>query len=479
MKKKSVSKDALTAEHPLIKKKIDKTLKQSHREGAFASISINLGLSYLSPFAIFMNATSSQIGVLYAITNLLPSIVQIWASDLMEVYSRKKIVITTILIRAILWIPILLTGVLFYLGDANAVVFLIVLASLFYIANGLALPVWFSWMGSIVPEQTRGQYFSKRNRIIGFAGIITMVLAALILDGMKRYGEIRGDVILYTLIGFCILFGAASLSRFWTAKMIGRHYEPRLKIRKKDEISLFKFLKNSPRNAFGKFALYRGAFSFAAGISAPFWTVYMLRDLGFSYFWFMAVTVSGVVFQLMFLPLLGKATDRFGNVAIMRLCSAMLFMSPLLWFFSSFIDNKALLIGYLLVIPSMISGFGWAGYRLAANDYVFDAMDNRRRSYGISYMNFLVGLGLFLGAGVGSLITLMEVSFMNSLLLVFLISSAVRLAVVIFGVHRLDEVRHVRKFNSHYLVREFHPAEGMVREVHHVERFMRKVEHYI
>ena len=69
--------DAASAEHPIVKKKIDKSLKLSVREGALSSISGGFGLSYLSPFALAMNATSSQVGILHAVISLLPSLVQL------------------------------------------------------------------------------------------------------------------------------------------------------------------------------------------------------------------------------------------------------------------------------------------------------------------------------------------------------------------------------------------------------------------
>lgn len=466
-------------DHPIVQKKIEDSLKLSLREGAVASVPLGIGKSYLSPFALALNATSSQVGILHAVINLLPSLVQLKASELIGKFSRKKISLWCIMAQALLWIPIILTGILFYIGVPYMIWVLIALAGFLYAFNAINNPVRFSWMGSLVPEEKRGKYFARRNRIIEFFGLITMVIGAIILDSVKGVGVSAGNVLGYTLLGFGILFALAMSTRLWSWALLKRQYEPRLKIRKKDGFSFWQFLKMAPSTPFGRFTLFRGIFSITIGIAGPFWAVYMLKDLGFSYIWFMGITVSGIVFQLIFLPLLGKVSDRFGNVNLMRICSWLIAMTPLWWVGSIFIYNDLGLRLYLLLVPSIVGGFAWAGYNLAVNNYAYDAISQRKRGYGVSYMNLLVGVGTFIGAGIGSLVAWTGVSFMSTMIFIFLISGVGRFLVAIFGIKYLKEVRHVKKFSSYYLIREFRPMQGIVREVHYLGHLAEKVEHYI
>ena len=474
-----MKKKELTAEHPIVAKKIDKSLKLSIKEGSLASVSSGLGLSYFSPFALAMNATASQVGILHAVINLLPALVQVKASALLEKFSRKKIVLYGVMIKILLFIPIILTGVLFYYGVPHMVWVLIGLVGLFYAFAAIAHPAWFSWMGSLVPEEERGKYFSRRNRAAGFFGVITMVVGALILDGAKSFGGVRGEVLGFTLLGFGVLFALSGIVRLWSWTLLARQYEPRLKVRKKDCFSFWEFLKAAPSNAFGRFSLFRGVISIMVGIASPFWVVYMISGLGFSYVWFMAITVSGTLFQLMFLPLLGKFSDRFGNIKLMRVCSILIFLVPGLWLLSALISSGIVVKIYLLFVPAIFSGFAWAGYNLAANNYVYDAVKQRKRAFGVSYMNLIVGVGMFVGASVGSLIAWIGVPFMDVILFIFVVSMVGRFLVAVFGVKYLHEVRHVHKFSSHYLIKEFRPMRGVVREVHNLEHIVKKVEHFV
>ncbi len=471
--------DAASVQHPIIQKKIDKTLKLSLKEGALASVSIGTGASYFSPFALFMNATSSQVGILHAIISLLPSIVQLYAANLLKKFSRKKVLIAAVMVRILLWIPIIITGILFYMGVPHMVWVLIGLVGLFYAMGAVTHPAWFSLMGSLVPEQKRGKYFAKRNRVTGFVGIITMIVGALILDSSKRFGIVHGNVIGYTLIGFGILFGLAIVTRLIGVILLARHYEPKLVIREKDGFSFWQFLKRAPSTPFGRFTIFRLFFSIAIGIAGPFWVVYMLRNLGFSYLWYMAITVAGTVFQLLFLPLLGKASDKFGNIRIMKICASIATIIPFLWVASVLLGNGLGVKIYLLIVPAILSGFAWSGYLLATNNYVYDAVNPRKQCYGVSYMSLMVGLGTFIGASIGSLIAWIGVPFMNTILFIFLVSGIARVLVFLMGSKYLGEVRHVSKFSSHYLVKEFAPMQGMIREVHHLGHLVGKVQHYI
>jgi len=469
----------VSVNHPIVAKKIDKSLELSVHEGSLDSVSSGFGLSYFSPFALAMNATSTQIGILYAITSLLPSIVQLWTAKLLEKFSRKKLVLGGVLGKILLWIPIILTGLLFYLGVSHMVWVFIGLVSLFYVLTAISHPAWFSWMGSLVPEERRGKYFSRRNWAAGFFGVLTMIVGAVVLDTFRGVGINYENVVGFTLLGFGLLFVFSALVRIWSLNLLRKQYEPRIKIRKRDYFSFWQFLKKSRGTPFGRFSLFVGVLNFVVAVAGPFWVVYMLRDLGFSYVWFMLVTISSIIFQLIFLPLLGKVSDRFGNVRLVTICSWAIAITPLLWIMSTLIRSGLMMRFYLLIVPSVVSGFGWAGYNLAVNNYVYDAVSGPKRSFGLTYMNLIIGIGMFVGASLGSLLAWINVSFMNSILFIFAVSTIGRMLVAIVGLRFLREVRHVKKFSSNYLIQEFRPVQGIVREIHYLEHLVEKVEHYV
>ena len=67
----------------------------------------------------------------------------------------------------------------------------------------------------------------------------------------------------------------------------------------------------------------------------------------------------------------------------------------------------------------MFSGFFNAGYIIATNNYVYDAVKNRKRGYAVAYMNLVVDIGTFTGAIIGSLIAFIGITFMNTIVFIF------------------------------------------------------------
>lgn len=465
-------------DHPIVQKKIDKSLDLSVKEGAITSVSTNLSLSYFAPAALALGASNVQMGILHAVINLLPNIAQLKATSLLEKWNRKKITLFGVMGKILIVLPLLLIGYLHWIGLPHMVWAFIGLVGLHYVFGAIAHPAWFSWMGSLVPEEKRGSYFSRRNRAIGFLGIVAMVAGALILDGVKKYG-IGGDVIGFTLLGFGILFVLSGWFRLWAWGLLRKQYEPRLKIRKKDHFSFSDFIRHCRETPFGRFSLFAAAFAFCVGISTPYWAVYMLHDLNFSYMWYMAITVSTVIFQMIFLPLLGKFGDKFGNVKLIKTCSLIAALVPFVWVASVLIGSDLGVKVYLLTAVCLVDGFAWAGYGLALNNYVYDAISSRSNGFGLSYMNLLIGVGGFVGAGVGALLAWANVSFMNPLLFIFVVSGVGRFAVALYGSRFLHEVRNVKRFSSQFWVQEFAPARGIVKEIHDLRHLVEKVEYYV
>ena len=155
-------------------------------------------------------------------------------------------------------------------------------------------------------------------------------------------------------------------------------------------------------------------------------------------------------------------------------------ITPLLWILSAYIPlSHTNLVIYLILVPSLIAGFAWAGFNLAINNYIYDSVRQEKRCYGLIYFNFLSGLGLFIGAGIGSILALLNIQFMNLMLFIFGISFVARIMVFVLGRKVLREVRHVSKFTKQFVIHKFRPVEGVVREIHHLNNLSGKIIHKV
>jgi len=437
-----------------VKEKIEKekTMKLSIKEGSFASIMYGLGDYYIIPYALALNANNFQIGLLKSFSGLLPPISQLYGSKLMEKFSRKRIILTYISLQALTWLPIIFLSLLFWksLLVSYLPYFLIAFYTLYAIFGSIATPAWFSLLGDIVPDNIRGKYFGKRNRITGAVGLVSTLTAAFLLDFFKTKG--------YVLIGFSILFFLASIARLISAYYFKKHYQPKFKQKKKFYFSFLQFLKGVKKYNFTKFSVFASCMHFSIMIASPFFAVYMLDKLGFSYTTFMFITLSSSIANILLMPIWGKFSDKYGRKETMLLSTVLISIMPILWLFSS--------SPYYLLLPNIIGGIGWAGFSLASFNFIYDSTGPEKRALCVSYYNILLGIGTFIGSALGGLILqgipLLDLT-MNKFFVVFFISALLRgLTSMIFLPH-IKEVRKVRKFHPITSFKRF--EHGMFHEI--------------
>ncbi len=419
-----------------------KARKISVTEGSFSMVQWGLGNMYISPYALALNANNLHIGLLTSITGLLGPVSQKFGSRLIEKHTRKKILRKTLLFQSLMWIPIIFLAYLFWKGiwTSSLPLLLIVFFSIFIILYHLGSPAWFSWMGDIVDEKRRGRYFSFRNRVTGLVSLICTVIAAFFLDFFKNNGIL--------LLGFVIFFSIAMTARLIARSLFSKKYEPQIKVRKKDYFSFWQFIKQSPKNNFGKFTIYVALTRLAVFIGGPFFVVYMLRDLGFSYLTYMLITISSSLGGLLILPILGKFSDKYGNYRLISFAYIIIAIFPVLWLFS---DNPI----YLALIPQLTSGMAWAGFNLASSNFIYDSVKPEKRGTAFSYFNILNGIGIFIGATLGGILAkYLTINFMNILLFIFLISGITRVLAGFILLPRIKEIRPVKEFKTNKEVRK-------------------------
>ncbi|MFA5993286.1 MAG: MFS transporter [Candidatus Pacearchaeota archaeon] len=455
------------------------TRKYSVIEGCSCSVMSGTGDAYITPYALELQANNAQIGFLSSFTGLLGPVSQVFGSKLIEKYNRKKIVVAGVILQASMWLVLLGLGFLFLTkGNVFYLIPLLILSYILYAMFGsIGGPAWFSMIGDVVPEKIRGRYFANRNRICGLFSVTATVLASVWLFYTRQWG-----IIIY---GFMLLFAIAGIARYISAYFLYKHHVTKLNLEKGYYFSFWQFVKKAPFNNFGKFTIFIALVTLTTNIAGPFFSVYMWKDLQFNPIWFMAVNMSAGVFSIILMPIWGRFADKYGNRELLKIGSIFVIIMPFLWLLS---PNPL----YLIFVPQLISGIGWAAFNLAASNFIYDAVSEERRAICVAYYNLLNGMGVFLGATLGGLIaqyfilgnispTLATISIF---LFIFILSGIGRLIVVLFMIPKIKEVRQVKhnpKSNPFlYLseikhtitadLRHFKPAYGSLREKHNLKR---------
>ena len=403
---------------------IKKSLNASIKNGAASAVSAGVGENFVSAYAISLGASNFQLGVLSALPTLMPG--ELLSTKFMERFSRKKLVLFGALIQAILWLPIMLLSLLFLKNLSYAPWLLIIFYSVYMLAGFFLNPSWGSWMRDLTEGRERGEYFGRRNKILGTAGLIATIIAGLALDWFKNREMI--------FLGFGVIFTAAIISRLISRHYLKQQYEPKLNLQGGYYFSFWQFIKKAPYNNYGKFAIFFAATNFATAIAGPFFAAYMLKDLQFSYITYTLINlVASALATLLIMPFWGKFSDRYGNIKTLQIAAFLIPINPLLWLISP--------SPYWLFLVQIFSGITWAGFNLAAGNFTYDAVTKPRMALCVAYLGTLNSMGIFLGSIVGGLLASYTTISMNIYLFVFIVSGLARLAFSVLLSERIKEVR--------------------------------------
>ena len=415
----------------------------SVKEGSAYSVSDAMGMRYITPFALSLGANNTHIGFLSSLPQLVGSFSQLYALKLLGKFSRKKLVFLGALLQAFMWLGLIFIGFLYHLSYINtqSASIIVIIVYTILITFGLSIsPIWNSWMKDLVPENRLGKYFGIRNRILGIVLLISLLLAGFVLDLFKSR----------VFLGFVVIFSMAFIARIVSALLFLKKYEPEY-FHAESKISLVGFMRKIFRTNFGRFVFFVGFIIFATYISSPFFSVYMLKNLNLNYVSYTLVIMSSIIATVVFMPVWGKFSDKYGNIAVIKICGYSIAMIPLLWFLSYFVNsyNPALSLPYLIIIE-MYAGFVWAGFNLSATNFIFISSSKESLAKYIAYFNILYFLGVFFGSIAGGFLAtaLNGYAFLiEPLLLVFLASFFLRLLSAIIMAPRIKEAIHVENFN--------------------------------
>lgn len=432
--KKSYSKDP----------EVERSLQHSVRDGAYYSVMSGSGETYLSAYALFLKASTAQIALLAALPPLLGSLAQLFSAWFgQRIGKRKVIILSGVVLQALMWLPMVWLP---YFFPQHAVKILIVCAVLLYAAGHLANPVWSSLMGDLVPDAKRGQYFAMRSSFMNLASFFALIAAGALLNFFQANDNTR--------MGFVIVFSVAAVARLMSVYHISHMVEPPQPVGAKRGVSYKGLLQRLKQSSFVRFSLFFALMNFAVCIASPFFTVYMLRDLHFSYLQFMGVTTASVLMQFLALRMWGRISDSFGNRLILMITGSVIAVIPALWLLST---NY-----WFIVLIHMLSGLVWAGFSLSASNFVYDAVAPSNRAMYVAVNSVLSSSGIFVGSLLGGFLGMyfskhasifgLTIDWPSSLSWVFLISALARVSMAAIFIPQLREVRAVRPLPARNLI---------------------------
>jgi MFS family permease len=322
------------------------------------------------------------------------------------------------------------------------VTLLIAAVVLYYIGGQFAAPPWSSLISDLVPERRRGRFFGRRTQLMSIMTFASLTAAGLTLGFFEQRALAHW--------GFAAIFAIALSARLYSlAQLMGMH-EPLARLAPLTLPPLAGLLERMRGSDFSRFALFVAFMNLAVAMASPFFTLYMLRDLRFSYVEFTVVNAFYVLMQFAALKLWGRLSDVFGNLRVVQVTSTVFPTLPILWvLFPNF---------WAIMVLQVISGVAWAGFSLAAGNFLYDVVPPAKRAAYSAVHQALSNTAIFGGALIGGLLAThaprelqlagYTVVFTSGLWLALCASGVARAVVIAVFLRRLRETRLVRPISA-------------------------------
>ncbi|HKY31928.1 MAG TPA: MFS transporter [Candidatus Polarisedimenticolia bacterium] len=411
---------------------VRRTMRLSTGEGLFQAVMVGVGESFFVPYALHLGAGNHLLGFLVAVPMISGALVQLLTERALHLLgSRRRLLCLGAGIQVLVYPPLLLLPAL--PGELRFPL-LLALAAIHQSAGLLIGPAWNSLMGDIVPEGERGDYFSRRNRALQAASFLSLPAAGAILWRFEEQGS--------GFRGFVWIFLLAAAARAVSLALMALHWEPgAVTLPTPRTLSIITETLRKPD--WRVLVFYIGLMSFAVNLSAPYFTAYMLRPpeehgLGLSYVAFTAVSTITVLFKWLFLPVWGRATDRFGARKCLVLAGWLVGSQPLFWIVPAGWPEARLTA---LCVAQAWGGFVWAGHELSWFHFLLDSAPGATRPRLVASVNMLNGLMVFAGSTLGAVMVSAAPPAVNAFLFIFGLSAIIRFGVCGALLGRLREVR--------------------------------------
>lgn len=437
------------------------TLRDSQKEAAASATMTASNDNFLNAFALHLQATATQMGTLTALPQFAGALMQLLSVWLGTLLPRRPMVITIAALQAIV---VGLIALLAAFPGEQGFTWLIVLAVSYHACLNLIQPQWRAWMGSIVPQRRRGAFFAGRTRLTMITSLVVFLSGGMLLNAF--------DLLHAAGLGFTVLFLFAAIGRGFSSYYLYRMHDPDVREPRATKPTLrqtFSPVYHSLQDTtFRNYTFFVAGMQGVVAISAPFFAVYMLTDLQFTYFQFCLNQVVSVATQFLTLGMWGRLSDRYGNRLVMTITSCLMPVIPTLWLFSP--EHL-----YLLVIQ-VLAGFAWSGFSLSTSNYLYDIRPHKTDFAAYAAMQSAIGAtAIFLGAMAGGLLATHAGELSGSLpdilqptnvlFIVFLASGLMRALVALWFIPRAVEPRTRKRPELRqiiYRVARINPVSGVV-----------------
>jgi MFS family permease len=327
-------------------------------EAAFSSGAVALTSgAIVGAFALHLGASNLMVGAL-ASAPFLTQLLQLPAVLIVErSRARKAIAVITSIIGRLM-LPIMAVTA-FFSGPAPLLVFL----AAQYILCGLSAVgscAWNAWLRDLGPEQRLGEVFARRTAWIAGITLVVGLAAALTLERTTEGSVSRSAA-------FASMFVVGCITGLISARIVASMPEPRMpSVSGPVNLRVLLSAPFADRN-FRRLMSFTASWQFAVNLATPFFTVFIVRQLGFDASLVMVLSAVSQLANLAVVRLWGALSDRFTNKSVLSFCAPAYIACIVAMIGASQLHDRTAIVTWLAVLH-LFMGAAVAGVTLCATN---------------------------------------------------------------------------------------------------------------
>lgn len=349
--------------------------------------------TFLIALALLTGASNFQIGLLSSLP-IFTNVFQLASIWLVRKFNNRRAI--SIVCSLLARIPLIITGcIVLFAGSAKLINLVLFFLFFYYTFASVSGPTWNAWMKDLVPENKLGAFFSRRGRNSQILNVTLSIILALTVDYVKHYFP-RFELNMYG-----IMYIAGGITGIAGVFLLARTPEPHSHL---SQENIFKLLKRPlTNNNFVKLLVFNSAWVFAINMAIPFFTVFMMKNLGLPLSYIISLTILGQVFSILTIGIWGKFADRYSNKTIIGIGAPLYIICIVGWCFAGVYTHLYANI-ILLAIIHILMGISTAGINVALINIGLKLAPKEDAIVYLSAKNIIVSLFSFLAPLTGGIL---------------------------------------------------------------------------
>lgn len=358
--------------------------KLSIKNGIAGTAVVNLTNNYYALFAIsVLGANNFQVGYISSLPQFIGMFGSLLGAIILNRLDSKKMATAVSISMARIFL-FLMAFVVYFPSHSRVWLFLILLG-LMNLPGAFSMLSWQAFIGDLISEERRNNFFSDRNRILTIIAMIVTFISGVGLQLFKKTSAFP----------YQALFVLAFVFGIFEVYYLLKHQEQSVSVTETTKRRGLDFRVFKSKN-YLYFVICALFFNLGWQMAWPLFSIYQIKDAHANGFWISLFSVANQLAQIASFKWWGKTADKHGNLKLLFIAALGMGTTPILTILSTNL--------IYITVTNLFTGLFLSGTVLLLFNELLNVSPSNKRSSCIGNYNILLSIVGFVAPQIGVLL---------------------------------------------------------------------------